>query len=220
MNSRFFCFNLSDCCTFMLLLNNKLIFIEEGGFADDLPAITQSLVTLQNLVTNHWFAGIMVLVLIYSVFKLYVTSNSGAVKYDLFKLKLPLIGTLLRKIYVLRFVDLLGILVDSGLPIVDSLQTTANAIDNKIYKLKIKEIIQDVKGGKKISESMSDMYFLFSPEVVRMLEVGEKTASIGKISIKISDQYDKEIDESLKKTMSVFEPLLILFVGVKQQLSL
>jgi type IV pilus assembly protein PilC len=129
-------------------------------------------------------------------------------------LKFPVIGVLLRKVYVLRFISTLGILVESGLPVIKSLEIIAQSLSSQLYSLKTWEVISRVKNGEKISGALMDTPFLFPETVTQMLAVGEQTASMGKISEKVAEHYDREIDHSLKRLMSLFEPIMIVLVGV------
>ncbi len=189
--------------------------LTEGGLSTaDLPLATRVLITLQAALTGYWWLMILGLFMMYGIFKFYVGTAYGALRWDLLKLKLPLVGGLLRRVFVLRFVSLLGILMEAGLPVISALKITSNSIANKIYRLKIQEVIAGVHNGEKISVNLRDSEFLFPAEIREMLAVGEASASISKVAEKISEQYQKEIDNSLKKLTSVFEPLMILFVGL------
>lgn len=189
--------------------------LTEGGLSTaDLPLATRVLITLQAALTGYWWLMILGLFMLYGIFKFYVGTAYGALRWDLLKLKLPLVGGLLRRVFVLRFVSLLGILMEAGLPVISALKITSNSIANKIYRLKIQEVIAGVHNGEKISVNLRDSEFLFPAEIREMLAVGEASASISKVAEKISEQYQKEIDNSLKKLTSVFEPLMILFVGL------
>jgi len=188
--------------------------LQEGGMGGNLPLPTKILIAIQNAVVNYWWLIIASLVAAFSVFKVYITSDYGSVRWDYIKLKIPVIGTLLKKVYVLRFVSLLGILIDAGVPVIKALKITANSIPNRLYRLKVKEVMMHVKIGKKISESLRDTEFLFPADVVQMLSVGESSANLAKVSEKISDQYQREINNSVKKLMAVFEPVMIVFVGL------
>lgn len=189
--------------------------LQDGGIGmEDLPLATRFLIVIQDVITNYWWAVLLFGFGLYGLFKMYVGSSYGATKWDYFKLKMPVVGTLIRKVYVLRFVSLLGILIESGLPVIKALTITKNAISNRIYRLKIDEVVDAVGVGGKISQSLMDSEYLFPPEVVQMLGVGEASASIGKVAEKVASQYQREIDNSLKRLTSVFEPIMILFVGV------
>jgi len=189
--------------------------LEEGGMTrEDFPAATKFLLSVSDFVAGFWWLLIVLGVLAVVFFKVYVGSENGRFKWDLFKLKVPVFGVLLRKILVLRFVSMLGILIESGMPVVGSLKIIATSLTNELYRLKTWEVIANVQSGQKISESLSDTPFLFPDTVTEMLAVAEQSASIGMMSDKIADHYDREIDNSLKRLTSLFEPIMILFVGV------
>jgi len=137
-----------------------------------------------------------------------------AMSFDYFKLRFPVAGLLLRRVYVLQFISLIGVLIESGLPVIQALEITAASIPNRVFRLKIRDIIENVRKGGKISDSASDAEFLFPSEVVEMIRVGEKSAALGKVSEKVAVQYRMEIDHNLRRLTSVFEPAMILFVGV------
>jgi type IV pilus assembly protein PilC len=185
----------------------------QGG-VEDLPLATKVLIALQEIVTQKWWMIIIGGLSFYAVFSMYKNSMYGAVRWDYFKLKMPVIGKLLRKFYVFRFSSMLGILTESGLPVISALKIIGNSIPNRIYKLKIQEVINEVKVGGKISDSLKDSEFLFASEVVQIIGVGEASASVDKVCDKISVQYSKEMDDSLSKVMTLFKIGMILLVGM------
>jgi type II secretory pathway component PulF len=146
--------------------------------------------------------------------RVYISSDTGRFRWDLFKLRLPVIGTLNRKVLVLRFVSTLGVLIEAGLPVVNALTIIATSLSSEIYRLKVWELISKVQQGERISAGLADSPFLFPDTVTQMLSVAEQSASMGTISQKIAAHYDREIDASLKRLTSLFEPLMILMVGV------
>lgn len=196
---------------FPTLLN----LLKEGGISDEaLPLPTRMLIAVQSGLTNYWWIILIVIFVGYGLFNVFTKSDYGALTWDYFKLKMKIFGPLARKVYVLRFISLLGLLIESGLPVIKSLKIAGSSLSNRVYKVQAQEIIDNVRVGGKISETLEHSEFLFPPEVTQMLRVGEKSATLGKISQKISDQYQKEVDNSLKKLSSVFEPFMILFVGL------
>jgi len=192
-----------------------LSLLKEGGISGGkLPFATRLLMGLQTAVTGYWWVILLVIFGIYGLFEMYVNSADGAVSWDYSKLKFPIVGQMIRRVQVFNFISMLGILVDSGLPIITSLKITGNSLSNKVYKLKVQDVLNQVKKGSKISESLRDSEYLFPGEIVEMFAVGEASASVAKVSEKIADQYQREIDNSLKKLTSIFEPVMILVVGL------
>ncbi|MBL4694292.1 type II secretion system F family protein [Candidatus Gracilibacteria bacterium] len=197
------------------VLPTLLELLAESGVArESLPLSTKFLIVVQSGIVNFWWLILLVLASAYGLFNFYKQTEYGALRWDFFKLKLPFAGSLLRKVYTLRFVSMLGILIDAGVPVITTLKITGNALSNRVYRLKMQEVIAAVRRGEKISESIKDSSYLFSSEVVQMLRIGERSAALAQVSEKVAKQYDREIANSLKKLSSVFEPAMILFVGL------
>ncbi len=188
--------------------------LTEGGLKQvDFPVTTRLLIYFSNLMMHYWWAVFMGIVLVILLIRFYLTTENGRYHWDFLKLKIPVVGALLRKVFVLRFVSIFGILIESGLPVVNALTIVASALQNQIYRLKMFEVIAKVSQGEKISKNLAETPFLFPETVVNMLAVGEQSASIGFIAGKVARQYDMEIDYALKRLMSLLEPLLVIFVG-------
>jgi type II secretory pathway component PulF len=199
----------------LFVLPSLLTLLTEGGMTiDKLPMATRVLMSIQKAFTDYWWLMLIILGMAYGFFSVYIGTDYGAVKWDYVKLRLPIIGKLLRKIYVLRFVSMMGLLIEAGIPVIRVLKVTGNAVSNRIYKLEIQQIINKVKTGAKISESMADAEFLFSHEVVEMIKVGESTAQLAEVTTKVANQYQREVDNTLRKVTALFEPIMILFVGL------
>jgi len=197
------------------VIPNLLGILTDSGLPPkEYPLPTKILVALTSALQGYWWAFIIGALMFWGIFQIYVHTTVGQFKWDYFKLRIPIIGTLLKKVYVLRFIRLLGILVSSGLPVLKTLKIIATSIDNELYKLKTWEIIGKVQQGQKISENLESSPFLFPDTVSHMLSIAEKTASLGSISEKIGDHYDREINHSLKRLTSLFEPLMIIMVAM------
>lgn len=189
--------------------------LKEGGLAEDqFPTATKVLIGISSFISGYWWLVLIGILIIYSLYKVYRGTEVGKFQSDYFKLRIPIVGTLMRKVLVLRFVSLLGILIDSGLPVLKTLQIIASSMNSAPYRVKIWEVIKKVQAGQKISDNLEDAPFLFPETVTQMLNIAESSAAIGSISQKIADHYDREIDNSLKRLTSLFEPLMILFVGI------
>jgi type IV pilus assembly protein PilC len=127
-------------------------------------------------------------------------------------LKVPIFGELLRKVAVARFTRTLGTMIQSGVPILDSLEIVAKTSGNVI----LEEIIYEVRGsiaeGQTIAEPLSETD-IFPGMVVQMISVGEATGALDTMLGKIADFYDDEVDAAVEALTSMLEPLLMLFLG-------
>lgn len=197
-----------------------LIFVVpriQGIFAESslqLPLSTRILLNGSVFLTNAWWLLAILIIFAVIAFHVYVNSDEGRFSWDFKKLRIPFIGPILRKIYVLRFTDTFGILIESGLPINIALEFTASAIGNEVYRVKTYEALGHVQEGKKLSEALKDAPFLFPETITNMIAVGERAASIGDISQKIGSHFEREIDYTLKNMATVAGPVFILVIGV------
>lgn len=199
----------------IFVLPSLIGMLKEGGLKDeDFPFATKLLMTLSAAATGYWWAILAGGVIVYMLLKVYISSDSGRFRWDLFKLRAPVLGTMNRRVQVLRFISTLGILIEAGLPVINALTIIATSLTSEIYRLKIWELISKVQQGEKISAGLMDSPYLFPDTVTQMLAVAEQSASMGSISQKIAAHYDREIDNSLKRLTSLFEPLMIVLVGV------
>ena len=104
--------------------------------------------------------------------------------------------------------------MEAGLPVIKTLQIIGYSMNSAPYEIKTLEVIKKVQAGEKISTNLMTSPFLFPETVTQMLNIGESTAAVGTISEKIANHYDREIDHSLRRLTSIFEPIMILIVGI------
>ena len=128
-------------------------------------------------------------------------------------LKIPIIGSLLRKIAVARFCRTLSTLVSSGVPILDGLEITARTSGNAIIEDAIMATRKSVEEGRTISEPLKNTD-VFPQMVSQMIAVGEHTGALDTMLAKIADFYEDEVDEATQNLLALLEPVIIAFLGV------
>jgi type IV pilus assembly protein PilC len=200
--------------TLVLLL--KVIPVFAGiyeSFESSLPAPTQVLLTISNLVRRYFLiifaaavAGAIVLVQ-------YVKTEKGRYRFDRFKLTLPIFGDLFRKISVSRFTRTLGVLVRSGVPILSALDIVAKTSGNKLVEQAVYSAIDEIRRGENIAEPLAASS-VFPPMVTRMISVGERSGRLEVMLTKVSDFYDDQVNSTVAGLTSLIEPLLIAFLGI------
>jgi type IV pilus assembly protein PilC len=183
-----------------------------AGFGAALPAPTQLVVNMSRFMKGNFHFIIIALVAVIIGIRQYRNSEQGRKATDGLLLKLPIFGELLRKVAVSRFSRTLGTMIQSGVPILDSLEIVAKTSGNKI----LEEIIYEVRGsiaeGQTIAEPLSETD-IFPGMVVQMISVGEATGALDTMLSKIADFYDDEVDAAVDAMTSMLEPLLMLFLG-------
>jgi type IV pilus assembly protein PilC len=183
-----------------------------AGFGAALPAPTQLVVNMSRFVKGNFHFIFIALALGIVGLKQYRNSKQGRKSTDALLLKVPIFGELLRKVAVARFSRTLGTMIQSGVPILDSLEIVAKTSGNVI----LEEIIYEVRGsiaeGQTIAEPLSETD-IFPGMVVQMISVGEATGALDTMLGKIADFYDDEVDAAVEALTSMLEPLLMLFLG-------
>ena len=143
-----------------------------------------------------------------------MNTRMGRLRWDRFKLNMPVFGDVIKKSLLSRIIRMLGVLTHAGLPINKTLSILADASGNTLYKIKLGGVKEAVERGEKISDTLADTPFLFPETVTQMLQVGEQSASISQTAEKVADHYEMEVDHAVRNMTTVLEPLIIIVVGI------
>jgi len=183
------------------------------GLGASLPLPTRITIALSNFIGAWWWlmigsfaASIYLLVRYHKTYK-------GRRVLDGIMLKIPVLGTVMKKIAVARFCRTLGTLVSSGVPILEGLAITARTSGNAVLEDAIMATRASVEEGKTISEPLKAAS-IFPPMVVQMVAVGEQTGALETMLSKIADFYEDEVDEATANLLALLEPVMICFLGV------
>lgn len=180
----------------------------------ELPFLTRLLIGVSQVMEDYWW-GFLIFGLAGLIFhNLYVRTEEGRFRWDLFKLQMPIFGRLYRKFLLARWVRLLGVLMASGLSIRPVLKILTRSVDNDLFRRKLEEVLGEVEQGKGLAESLKGTELVFPYMLVEVLEIGEQSASLDRSAEKLAMHYDQEIEHSLKEVTSILEPIVIVLVGV------
>jgi type IV pilus assembly protein PilC len=179
----------------------------------ELPALTQVLINVSEGLKKY--LGVVIGVIVLSVFllKRWHKTDKGAVAIDGAFLKLPIFGELLRKVAISRFSRTLATLIQSGVPILESLDIVQKTIGNRVLELVIDDVKTNVREGESIASPL-ERSGVFPPMVTRMISIGEKSGQMEKMLLKISEFYDDQVDAAVEGLTSIIEPLIIGVLGV------
>ena len=183
------------------------------GLGASLPLPTRITIALSHFIGAWWWMMFLAIFLGGVMFVRYHKTHKGRRHIDGLMLKLPVLGTVLRKIAVARFCRTLGTLVSSGVPILDGLEITARTSGNSIVEDAIMATRRSVEEGKTIAEPLKSSS-VFPPMVVQMVAVGEQTGALETMLSKIADFYEDEVDEATANLLALLEPIMISFLGV------
>ena len=186
--------------------------ILEGG--QEIPAITQFVINFSNFFKKWGLFLILGLIIIsLSLFRHYRT-ETGKKFFDKTFLKLPLLGPLLKLVYLSRFAENLSTLISGGLYISQALEICGNIVGNECYKEAVFAARDEVRRGAPISSILERFPLVFPPVFVQMVLVGEKTGTLSSSLMNIALFYQKEAERTIENILSILEPVLILILGL------
>lgn len=179
----------------------------------ELPMATQIMLGAGQFLQSYWLVLTGLVAVCIMGFRATVRMPRGRLAWDRFKLGMPLLGSLFHKIEVARFSRTLGTLLASGLSILGAMNIVKGVVQNQILRDSIEQVYDDLKQGRMLSTSMEQRK-VFPPLAVHMLGVGEETGALDTMLNKVGEMYDKDLKRTIKSFTSLFEPLVILVMGL------
>jgi len=183
------------------------------GLGAELPLPTQIVLWLSDFVRGYILLIIAAIAGAVYMLRRYYKTENGKSAIDALLLKLPIFGTLIRKVAVARFTRTFGTLVSSGVPILEGLRITARTAGNKVVEKAVMQCRAAVTAGKTLAEPLKASG-VFPPMVTQMISVGEQTGALDAMLGKIADFYDDEVDTAVGALTALLEPLMIVILGV------
>lgn len=180
----------------------------------DLPLITQVLVAISDFLRFQWWALLLIAVATVVGLGLYYRTNNGRHVIDRVLLRLPVLGTLIQKSSIASFAQTFGLLLRSGVNIVEAIDITKGTAGNVIVEDILSETKDAVQRGEQVSVTLQKHPQVFPPLVTSMVAIGEETGAIDSMLEKISEFYEREVDEAVEGLTAALEPMLIVFLGV------
>jgi len=199
-------------CIFMLMFVIPVFAKMFSDFGGTLPAPTRIVMGLSNFLKAYWWALGGGAAAVTIAFKRYRATEKGKMVTDRLALKIPVLGTVLRKSAVARFTRTLGTLISSGVPILQGLEITAKTAGNSVIQLAIQNTATSISQGDTIAVPLKESG-VFPPMVVQMISIGEQTGALDEMLSKIADFYDDEVDSAVEALTAAIEPLMIVLMG-------
>ncbi len=179
----------------------------------ELPLATQIVLLLSNLIRRYFLLVLAGIVGAVFLFRAYYRTDSGKLQVHRLLLRIPVIGTLIRKIAVARFTRTLSVLLGAGVPILDGLAITAKTAGNKVVENAVMAARTSITAGQTVAAPLKESK-VFPPMVIQMISVGEQTGAMEHMLSKVADYYEEEVDTAVAGFTSLVEPVLIVFLGV------
>lgn len=188
----------------------------EGLYRDlnkGLPFVTLMMIKTANFFSSLWWLVILAMIIGGYFLAQYLKTEQGIRTKDIFKLNVPIFKGMFRKMYMARFARTGQVLLSTGVPMLDMLRITSDAVNNVIISESILRASDKVKGGKALSASLSNEdYFLAM--VPQMIKIGEQSGKIDEMMGKTAQVYEDELDEEIRALSTAIEPVLMVFLAI------
>ncbi len=193
----------------MVIPKISSILVESG---QDIPIYTKIVLGISNFFVDYGFPLAIVVLFGGALLVRYVRTPSGKVAFDSFKLSIPYVSNLFRKLYWSRLSDNMNTMLVSGIPIVRALELTSLVINNSIYQKILSDAVEAVKAGKAVSEALS-VNGEIPGIMIQMMKVGEESGELGPILKTLARFYAREVTTAVDALVGLIEPLMIVCLG-------
>ena len=190
----------------------QAVFADLSG-SNRMPEFTRIVIGISDAVRTHFVLGLGLAAALAFGLKFAVNTRAGRRAFDRFKLRMPLLGPVFRKLAVARFTRTLGTLVSSGVPILQALTIVKDSAGNVVLAGLAEKVRASVEEGESIAGPLRGSG-IFPAMVVGMVDVGEQTGALPEMLNKVADNYEEEADNAVTAMTSLLEPLLIVFLAV------
>jgi len=163
-------------------------------------------------IKNYWYIILFVFLVSFLSAKMYIRTKRGKSQFDKLVLRIPIIGPLARRIVVVRFAYALANLLESGVPLLQALDSTGNIVGNTVFSDEIKNVRANVEKGERLGQALQSGN-KFPVDVVQLVSVGEDTGKIYKMLYKIAEFYEITANRTIKKLITLIEPFFIVLMG-------
>jgi type IV pilus assembly protein PilC len=183
------------------------------GMGVDLPLPTRIVVGLSHLVASFAWLAVLFAIAVSVLFRQYYRTPRGRLVIDGLILKVPVLGSVMRRIAVARFTRTLGTLLSSGVPMLEAMEITAHTSGNAVVEKAILDVRKAVETGRTVVDPLRETG-VFPNMVVQMVGVGEQTGALDNMLQKIADFYEDEVDAAVADLLAAMEPMIVVFLGV------
>ena len=205
---------IAVCISLFLVLKIIPVFADiYSEFQSKLPAPTLLLVQFSELIRNNLLLGVVLVAVAGFVLFHLKRSTPGELFWDKNKMRFPVLGPIVQKIALSRFTRTFTVLLRSGVPIIQALQTSAASTGNVFMEGIVLQLAQAIEQGNTLEVALRE-HTIFPPMIVEMVAVGEQTGSVDEMLDQVATYYDQEIETTLNGLTALIEPLLIIFLGV------
>lgn len=184
---------------------------ENAGAPVPLPM--RLMLGVSGAITGYWWLILLLIIASVLLVRRHLSSDKGRSQLDSALLRMPLLGTLMTQLEVSRFSRTLGTLLKSAVPMLQSINIVREVVSNTVISGALDKVISGVKKGDGLAKPLRETE-VFPDFSIHLLEVGEETGKLDEMLIRVAETYDRDVKNSVKRLVALFEPMIILFMGV------
>ena len=183
------------------------------GFNVTLPFLTQVLIKVSYVVRKSMLFIIGIIIFSFFMIRKYIETKEGRRRFEKLQFSLPIFGDFFRALVVERFSSGMATLIESGVPLLYSLEITEHSVGNLIVSDIVRQIKEDVREGKPLHNTLEKSDF-FEPLVVQMVAIGEEIGELPQMLKRINGFYQEQVETFLTRFTAMFEPMMLIFMGL------
>lgn len=183
-----------------------------ASLGSELPLPTRLLLGASKLVRTYWWMVVLGAIGGRYAFRRYKATPAGRAQVDQVKIRVPVFGPLFHKVALARFSSTFGMLLKSGVPILQAMDIVKDTVNNRVIARAVEDVKGSVREGESIAKPLAK-HGIFPPMVVQMLAVGEETGAVDTMLEKVASFYNSEVEATVDALTSLIEPLLIAVIG-------
>ena len=188
----------------------KTVYDQLGS---ELPYYTVLFVNMSVWFQNNFFSVMIMIFLSLISLWIFTLTDTGRLIKDKILLNVPIFGSIIKQNILSKFSKTFGILISSGVPVMEAMELVMKVVDNRVYEIAVKDATKNIENGVSISDSLKNTG-VFPPIMIQLFSTGEETGEIDNLSLKASEFYTKQVNASVDRLTSLIEPLLIILVGI------
>lgn len=196
---------------FTVIIPKIGLIIKESG--QEIPLYTRVVFGVSDAMVNNGLMLVVGVLAFVALFVWYVRTPAGKQWLSGFRLSLPYLGNLYRKLYLSRFADNMSTMIGSGIPMLKAIEVTSSVIDNKNYRDLLDQTFIKVKSGSSLSDSLDGRKEMPNM-LVQMIKVGEESGELGEILKTMAKFYQREVINAVDTLVGLIEPVMIVTLGV------
>jgi MSHA biogenesis protein MshG len=183
-----------------------------AAFDAELPWATQLLIRVSGFSVAYWPHLLVGLGLMVVAIRMYLKTDEGRLLWDTYKLRLPVIGSIINRATLARYARSFAMTFGAGVPVVQTLEVVARAVDNSFVAGGILSMRNGIERGETLTRAATTCG-LFAPLVLDIISVGEESGALPQMHQEIAESYEEEVDYDLNRLSDLLQPILIVALG-------